>query len=184
MQSELNCQSSCLELESLPEYARDSIVLTVTPPFPHMEYIEGFVHLWAFYVRGFNSNSHCQKAFRGQLSRLIKTRTTLVNRPFLLSETRCFNSLYICGVASGRISARCNRNMHLALEFKPGEGLIYNTYNGFQLHIENAILLPIPELPRGWANLPDSFTRCCNFRFCVHRFGHPKTALCTTQSEA
>jgi hypothetical protein len=149
------------------------IAVTITHPTQSGGLVTGFLHLWAKYLRGFNHKVHCQHSLRGPLSSLIKTKSTPIETTLFLSEVRDYDSLYICGVASGPVSARGKNNLHLPLEQCPGVEFVYRTYNNYLLYIENAIILPIPELPRGWNGLPDSYTRCCNFRFCTHRFGYP-----------
>jgi hypothetical protein len=171
LRSELNCLRLRDRITPLNERKTLMIELRISHRSLNTQYVDGFLHLWAFYVRGFNPRFHCQKAFRGQISQRIKTRSTPLNTALLLGETRSYDTLYICGVAQGPVIARRERNLHLALEFSDGASLIHTTYNGYQLHIDNAIALPIPELPKNWRGLPDSYTRCCNFRFCVYRFG-------------
>ena len=81
----------------------------------------------------------------------------------------------ICGVARGLVSARAFNNLHLPLVPAPNTYFEHRTYNGHLLRVCNARRLMIPELPKGWLNLPQSFVRCCNFRFGVSRFGYAPT---------
>lgn len=171
-QLELNYQGLHESFDPPNERETLAIGLRITHPFPRSQYVDGFWHLWAFYVRGFNSKFHCQKAFRGEASERIKTQATPLNVDLLFTEARSYDALYICGVANGPVSARQERNLHLALELREGANVFHTTYNGYTLRVTNAIALPIPELPKNWRGLPDSYTRCCNFRFCVHRFGY------------
>ena len=173
MQSELNYPNLYCHTDlNLETFKVSAIRITISHPFRDIQYIDGFSHLWAIYVKGFNPKFHCQKAFRGRLSQRVKTRSTPLNKVLIFGESKSYDSLYICGVAAGPASERYLRNLHLALEFRPGERFTERTYNGFELHIENGLKLSIPELPKGWGGLPDSYTRCCNFRFCAHRFGY------------
>jgi hypothetical protein len=171
--SEPNSQTSVLTSNALEQPTQVPIALTITHPARRGEYVSGFLHLWAKYVRGFNHNEHCQLALRGPLSCIVKTKSTPVDAKLVLSEARQYDSLYICGVASGSISARRVNNLHLPLQPYLGAQFVYETYNGYLLNIGNALILPTPELPQGWNALPDAYTRCRNFRFCVHRFGYP-----------
>jgi hypothetical protein len=164
----------CATIPSLfPQHAGTSVELTITHPTDCGQFVSGFLHLWAKYVRGFNRKVHCQTALLGPLSSLVKTKSTRINTKFFLNETRNFDSLYICGVAEGPIAGRRANNLHLPLLHRVGAQLLYTTYNGYLLHVENAIILRTPELPRGWNGLPETYTRCRNFRFCVDRFGYP-----------
>jgi hypothetical protein len=156
-----------------PRPARLPIAVTITHPSTSSGFVSGFVHLWAVYVRGFNHEQHCQKALKGHLSSSVKTKSTPLSTRLLLGELETYDSLYICGVAHGPVTARRSNNLHLPLEPRSGNDLVQWTYNGYLLHIENAVILPTPELPAGWNGLPDAYTRCRNFRFCVHRFGYP-----------
>jgi len=153
--------------------ARTPVALTITHPTDCGQFVSGFLHLWAKYVRGFNHKVHCQHALRGPLSAQVKTKSTPINTRFFLNEIRDYDSLYICGVAQGPVAERRFNNLHLPLLYWIGAQFVHSTYNGYLLHIENAIILPTPELPKGWNGLPDSYTQCRNFRFCVHRFGYP-----------
>ena len=162
-----------------------TVSITITHPQVNQGYVRGFLHLWAMYVRGFNPAQHCQKALRGRLSGLIKTRMTPLNVHLLLDEVHSFNSIYLCGVACGRVDARKLNNLHVPLERLTGEMFQFKTFNGYIITVENARRLPIPELPPGWNGLPDAFTRCCNFRFCVSRFGYtPQISECDTEFAA
>jgi hypothetical protein len=156
-----------------PEDAGTSVILTITHPKDFGQFVSGFLHLWAKYVRGFNHKVHCQHTLRGPLSVQVKTKSTPINTKFFLNEIRDYDSLYICGVAQGRVAGRGLNKLHLPLRHRVGARFVYTTYNGYLLHVENAVILPTPELPKGWNGLPDTYTRCRNFRFCVHRFGYP-----------
>jgi hypothetical protein len=158
----------------------DAVTVTIRSLAGTSGQVEGFLHLWAMYVSGFNYREHCQKSFRGKLSQFIRTRNTLLDRSFTFNEIGVYDSLYICGVAKGPVSARRLNNLHLALEPAQGSGFIHETYHGYLIHVQNAVKLPIPELSDGWHGLPRAYTRCCNFRFCVHRFGYPSLE-CVTQ---
>ena len=96
------------------------ITLTIKHPFDSGLYVGGFLHLWAMYVRGFNSKEHCQKSLRGRLSEHVTTRFTKANTHFVFNEIATFDSLYICGVAKGAVLERKKNNLHLALEPKAG----------------------------------------------------------------
>jgi hypothetical protein len=135
-------------------------------------HVTGFAHLWAVYVRSFDQRYHCQRCLRGRLSERIRTSTTLVDTDLCLDETSIFDSIYVCGVARGPRSSRSVKNLHLPLERSPGTSLTCSTYNGYLVHVSNASLLEIPELPYGWMGLSAAYVKCCNFRFGVHRFGY------------
>jgi len=158
---------------SILRQAQDAIALTITHPYAANGFVTGFLHFWAKYVKGFNSEFHCQKALRGTLSSSVRTTATPLNTRLILGESRTYDSIYICGVATGRVQDRRVNNLHLPIEVCPGNEVVYRTYNGYLLRIENATILPTPELPTGWNGLSDSYTRCRNFRFCVYRFGYP-----------
>ena len=156
------------------------VTITVSSVDNRSTTLAGFLHLWAMYVRGFNYRQHCQKSFRGRLSQFVRTTETALYTPFTFNEVVHFDSLYLCGVAGGPVSARKLNNLHLALEPSQGATFVHETYNGYLIHVGNAVKLPIPELPDGWNGLPQAYTRCCNFRFCVYRFGYPSLE-CVTQ---
>jgi hypothetical protein len=169
-QSEPNSPSSSTKYKFLPKGHEVEIRFT---GLNNLAFVNGFTHLWAAYVRGFNPKQHCQKAFLGRISNRIKTRTTLVGEPLILDETGDFDSLYICGVSSGSVRHRKFNNLHLPLQHQHGETCSISTYNGYTVSVRNAILIPVPPLPEGWQGLPRNYTSCRNFQFCVHRFGYP-----------
>jgi hypothetical protein len=84
-----------------------------------------------------------------------------------------FPYLYICGVGSGPKTQLASKNLHFPLRYQHGEGASIQTYNGYELRAENAVALPIPELPEGWHGKPVEHIRCKNFRFAVDQFGFP-----------
>jgi hypothetical protein len=166
------------------EEARAPISVSFRSPSGATGSVGGFLHLWAIYIRGFNQVHHCQKALRGMLSGRVTTVGTIPDKDLTFDETANFDSLYICGVARGPVVSRKCNNLHVPLEPSIGSSLTLNTYNGYVLAVNNAKVLTIPELPDGWEGLPRSYTRCCNFRFCVGRFGYRSRTTCATSSGA
>lgn len=139
--------------------------------------VPGFNQLWAMYVRGFNPKVHCQNCLRGQRSAQVSRTATPVNTDIVMNETERYDSIYICGLASGKKSERWFRNLHLPLEHAPGISFSQALYNGFTVHVMNARLLNYDLLPDGWLDLPREHVRCGNFRFGVRRFGYPGKEL-------
>lgn len=134
--------------------------------------VVGFIHLWAVYVRGFDSRYHCQRCLKGRVSRRITTSSTPVGSDLLLDEDGTYSAVYLCGVARGPRKLRALNNVHLPLENDVGSSYERRTYNGYIVQVTNARRLEIPELPVGWRGLPEAYLRCCNFRFGVYRFGY------------
>ena len=165
--------TSARTCEAAECYARDAVSVTIVQPLHPAPFVSGFLHLWAMYLRGFNHRFHCQRSLRGRISSKITTKYTPSSTRIVLDEIRNYNSLYICGVACGPVAARRYSNLHMALEWKPGNSFSHQTSTGHSLHVENAVRLPIPELPDGWKGLHSAYTRCRNFRFGVYRFGYP-----------
>ncbi len=93
-----------------------------------------------------------------------------------MDERKTFPYLYLCGVGVGPRNLLHQKNFHLALRPEPGAREVRETYNGYTITVENAIALPIPELPEGWQGLNRETTRCKNFRFGVEYFGWQPTA--------
>jgi hypothetical protein len=171
--SRLRSQNSVRSLDSNDLEAQVIVSLAFRHSNPYQSFVSGFLHLWAIYVNGFDARFHCQKALRGRISSRIKTQSTPINTELRLDEVQTFDSIYLCGVAKGPISSRSRNNLQLPLEAKLGKRFTYRTYNGYEVSVENASLIQIPMLPASWNDLPESYTRCCNFRFGVHRFGYP-----------
>lgn len=139
--------------------------------------VPGFNQLWVKYVRGFNAKVHCQNCLRGQRSTQVSRAGTPVNTDIVMNETERYDSVYVCGLASGKKSERWFKNLHLPLEHAPGESLSKTLYNGFTVEVTNARLLNYDLFPDRWLDLPREHVRCGNFRFGVRRFGYPGKEL-------
>jgi hypothetical protein len=137
------------------------------PPGP----IEGFALLWAFYVRGFRPEKHCQECFVGELATSFHSRNHASGVEIRLDQTDEFRFVYVCGVAKGPESARRCTNLHFPLKFEAGSRAEITTYNGYHIVAENAVHVPIPDLAERWRGLPDVHARWKNFRFGVEYFG-------------
>ena len=144
-----------------------AITLTVRHADPSRTALDGFNQLWAWYVRGFNHEVHCQDCLKGKRSLRMSRNQTPLGVELVFDETTNFNQLYICGVAAGPKTERGGRNLHLALVEAPGETVEETTYTGFTLVLKNARRLTIPDPPRIIKGLPEEHHRCKNFRFGV-----------------
>jgi hypothetical protein len=134
--------------------------------------IEGFTSFWARYVTGFNSETHCQKCFKGPTSDLVrKDMATGVWHE--MHERASFSYLYVCGVARSPRAELYRKNFHLALRPDEGSSVSAATYNGYIVHVANAVSVAIPPLPEGWNGLVPEMYRCKNFQFGVEYFGYP-----------
>jgi hypothetical protein len=150
-----------------------SITLVVRHPDPELRTISGFNQFWAYYVRGFNHEVHCQPCLRGKRSAVVSRRETPLGVELVFNETENYNQLYICGLASGPKPERCNRNLHLALVEAHGEQIEEITYNGFSLLLGNVRRLMIPPPMPELSHLGVEHYRCKNFRFGVEYYGYP-----------
>jgi hypothetical protein len=133
-------------------------------------HMDGFIHLWAVYVTGFDRDEHCKKCLRGLTSAFVGKDDTPVGKEIVFDEKSRFNALYICGVSAGRETMRGGQNLHLPLEYAAGNKFEVETYSHYSVLVKNARLLDIPELQGGYRGLGKEFWRCKNFRFGVHRF--------------
>lgn len=145
----------------------ESIRLSISHPTAS-GLIEGFRYLWAYHVRGYHPQKHCQDCFIGFLDPAFHTRNAATGEFTFTSPSD--EVLYLCGVAAGKVSERRGRNLHLPLRFSLGSTGSFTTYNGYVVHFEDAELLPIPE-PRPRDHLPEDHYRCANFRFAESWFG-------------
>jgi hypothetical protein len=152
------------------------ITLEITHPTLAPGPLQGFNFFWAFYVKGFRPEVHCQPCFRGSVSPQFNSRTARSGQIYVMDERRAFPFLYLCGVGVGPKNLLHQKNFHLALRPEPGAREVRETYNGYTITVENAVALPIPELPEGWNGLNRETTRCKNFRFGVEYFGWNPTA--------
>jgi hypothetical protein len=147
----------------------------ITIHVAHPEYepgpIRGFKFFWAYYVNGFDQTVHCQHCFKGSLSAQFNTRTARSGKLYTMNERSKFPYLYICGVGVGPKNLLHGKNFHLPLELRPGARETGHTYNGYTITVEDAVAVPIAELPEGWHGPDCETTRCKNFRFAVAQFG-------------
>ena len=77
--------------------------------------IEGFSLLWAFYVRGFKPEFHCQKCFVGELAHNFQSRSHMAGVDIVLDQTDDYRFVYVCGVAKGLKEARRCTNLQFLL---------------------------------------------------------------------
>jgi hypothetical protein len=125
-----------------------------------------YLHLWGFYVRGFKPWHHCFACFYGTQEKEIHKEMN--DGAVDLPEATSF--FYLCGVASGPIKKRGERNLHLAIAPKRGSvatvqsvyGPIFTIYDGEEIEIQD----PIQNLP----HLDKSYTTCKNFRFAAQMY--------------
>jgi hypothetical protein len=129
--------------------------------------------MWAFHVNGFRPDRHCQPCFRGKRSPEFCTGRAESGRVYEFRSSDWYPYLYVCGVGSGPKDTLAGKNLHLPLRFAEGAELNAATYNGYEVSIRNAELLPIPPLPDGWNGRDRETTRCKNFQFAVAYFGLP-----------
>lgn len=145
----------------------DSIRVSISHPTASGR-IDGFQFLWAFHVRGYRPETHCQDCFIGSRDPVFHSGNASTGQFSFSSPAD--EVLYLCGVSAGEIRLRRERNVHLPLRFSPGSTGTFTTYNGYVVSFEDAELLPIPD-PRPRDHLPEAHYRCANFRFAESWFG-------------
>jgi hypothetical protein len=133
------------------------ITLHVSAEQPH---VQGFRHLWAKYVSGFDPTVHCMKSLIGHRSTLITRTMQTTSAPLEMTETRSFDYLYICGV-----TGNWNTNFHFVLRPTVGVTVTATAYNGTRFIAEGAEAIEIPWLADGYCGLPREFTTCRNYQF-------------------
>lgn len=153
-----------------------SIVLDVSHPTLAPGKIEGFRFMWAFYVNGYDPESHCQQCFKGSRVDEFSTGTAVSGRPFELNRMDRYPFVYVCGVGVGPKAELHSQNLHFPLKYSEGAVAEASTYNGYTFRAQNAVILPIPDLPLGWHGKPEEHSRCKNFQFVVEYFGYPPRA--------
>jgi hypothetical protein len=135
--------------------------------------IEGFRFFWAFYVKGYRPERHCQPCFRGKLVKEVCTATVRSGVEYRLDAIERYGYVYVCGVGTGPKAQLKDKNFHLPLRFREGGTVTATTWNGYTVTARNAEAVPIPALPEGWQGLSREHTRCKNFQFAVAQFGYP-----------
>ena len=131
----------------------------------------GFLLIWAFYVKGFIPEKHCQFCFKGLRAPNFHSRNAASGVGIVLDRLDVSRVVYICGVAMGPENQRKYRNLHLPVRFEPGALASTTTYNGYEVEVKNGVALPIPAVPDGYNGLPARHTRCKNFQFAKSYFG-------------
>ncbi len=136
--------------------------------------IEGFRFLWAYYVKGYRIDRHCQSCFKGRIVDQFCSRTASSGRVVAFNRMDRYLYVYICGVAAGPRQERRLKNLHFPLRYSEGCVSETTTFNGYVFRAHNAVVVPIPVLPPGWNGIDDSeHTNCKNFQFAVSVFGRP-----------
>jgi hypothetical protein len=158
-----------------------AITLEVTHPSAPSGRVDGFRHLWAFYVKGFDPSTHCQDCFRGSRVEGFSASTEVSGETIRFDRIERYPYLYICGVGSGPKTELWQRNLHFPLRHAPGKVATRETYNGYVFTARDAEEVVIPDLPEGWNGRDRETTRCKNFRFGVEYFGADgRGAKCVT----
>jgi hypothetical protein len=152
---------------------RQSIRLEVTHPSAPPGRIDGFRFVWAFYVRGYRPDRHCQPCFKGRRVEEFCTPTALSGRTYELNRLDRYPYVYVCGVGQGPKTALAQQNLHFPLRYVQGAIAEATTYNGYIVRAMNAERLIIPPLPEGWRGKSREHVRCKNFQFAVEYFGPP-----------
>jgi hypothetical protein len=153
--------------------SKQSIVITVTHPSGEEALIKGFRYIWAFYVKGYNPEKHCQPGLIGQRVDEFCTPTAMSGRSVTCDKMDRYPYLYVCGVGAGRKEDLWKENFHLPLSYAAGSVVEKTSYNGYRFRVENAAEVVVPELREGWEGKPREHTRCKNFQFAVACFGYP-----------
>lgn len=121
------------------------------------DHLSGFKYWWLKSVREYRLDVHCARCLIGPYDRRV-------NKQMLTGQLVELHGdlVYLCGVAS-----RWANNFHAPAQRAEGQSFTLPTYNGFLVHFENAVLLPITPLPDGFHGLDRSFTTCRNYQFAV-----------------
>jgi uncharacterized protein (DUF433 family) len=160
-----------------------SILLAVTHPDASPGRVAGFRWLWAWYVDGYHPDRHCQACFKGRPVENFDSLAVVGGAPAELVLSDRFEYVYVCGVGPGPRHELRWQNFHFPLKYTEGSVEEATTYNGYTFRVENASVLPIPELPAGWKGKDEAHVRCKNFQFAVEYFGKPRAVSRTSTVE-
>lgn len=152
-----------------------AIVLAVSHPEIAPGPILGFRFMWAFYVKGYRVDRHCQPGLIGRRVDEFKTGTAASGCTVRFDRMDQYPYVYVCGVGVGPKAELHKQNLHMPLRHKPGGVVELRTYNGYLFRAADAERVEIPEpLPEGWHGITNrEHLRCKNFRFAVGAFGEP-----------
>lgn len=154
-------------------FSERSIVLSVSHPEKGEALIEGFRFIWAFYVKSYKPEEHCQPCFIGARVTEFCTPRAMTGRSVTCDKMDRYPYLYVCGVGSGPKDQLRHKNFHLPLKYEHGGVVDAVTYNGYRFRVENAAKVEVPPLEEGWQGKALEHTRCKNFQFAVAAFGYP-----------
>lgn len=124
---------------------------------------------WSMYVRGFDYLEHCQMCLIGDRGSQIYANKAKFNLAYDMNESPSFDFLYIHGYSFKGY----DHNLHAPVIHAPGESCQVQSAFDHVVEFENAKLVPIPEIPLGYANFPKSYTTCRNW-CCALAFYRPK----------
>lgn len=126
--------------------------------------------LWLKYVTGFDPSCHCQKCLMGAAEGALYRRLQ-PGVPMPLASPRVgssYDALYLCGVHA---SWNWGKNLHLVAIPDPHATAAVTAGDGDEFRIYGARLIPIPDLPLGFAGKGKEFTTCRNWRFGMAYYG-------------
>lgn len=135
--------------------------------------IKGFRFIWAYYVKGYKPELHCQDCFIGARVDEFSTPTARSGESVSFDRMDLYPYVYVCGVGDGPKRELREQNLHFPLRYVEGGVTEIATYNGYQFRAVNAAKVDIPELPENWGGLTREHWRCKNFQFAVAEFGYP-----------
>lgn len=153
----------------------ETITLSVTHPSIPAGPIQGFRFMWAFYVKGYRVDCHCQPGLIGRRVDEFKTNTAVSGRAIRFDRMDRYPYVYVCGVGKGPKPELGKQNVHMPLRYKPGGVVDLTSYNGYSFRADDAELVSTPEpMPTAWQGITNQeHLRCKNFRFAVGAFGPP-----------
>src|SRR5262245_8756800 len=100
--------------------AVSSITLEVTHPTLPSGPLLGFRFLWAFYVKGYRPDRHCQPCFKGRRVAEFRTGRALSGTPIVLNLMDLYPYVYVCGVGEGPKRELRHKNLHFPLAYRQG----------------------------------------------------------------
>jgi hypothetical protein len=142
-----------------------TITLTISKLPDGGELFTGFKYVWLRYVRGFDSDVHCQRSLKGYNDPRFVNKMT-IGKSFELDDPAKCRHIYLCADAVIR-----DAGLHFALLPEEGAAARVTTYNGIEITATNARQLAIPALPDGFGGKEHAFTSCCNWQFGVEYYG-------------
>lgn len=136
-----------------------------------IELAEDFTFLWLYYITGINLEEHCQKSFKGKLSKYINFDDKGHIEENILLDEKESDYYYLCGGSKPYV---WENNFHLAFKKKEGSVIDIDEH-GIKVRIINAerILFSEEDIDKSYPHADEEkYYTCRNWQFAHYLNNH------------